>query len=337
MTDNKLLSALIYRLDQDGSTVCVAKYDYAGQYEQNGGLDIESGVFNNRNQSYADAVAAVIYNDKPRGLQQPQELGGFKFVQSEQHQITYGADVDGLCCAVITGPQYPSRVAITMLQDLYTEFTNQYGEAAKTAHENALSRKAKTILKNICQQYDDPASVDQTQRVLQQVDAVKGQMHANIATMKQNTETAESMTLKSEQLDKQARGLHDRGQHDPASTDQLVGSIRASVPIHPHTRNFYPTGGGVDLPTRIPFLVPDETKHDYDEHECHTQQQGSSNNSNTYDYYYYDYVGISSGECGLCRVYYHHLEYRTTPGVCPRVYYFPRTVIGHHDDSYEEE
>ena len=204
MTDNKLRSALIYRLDQDGSTVCVAKYDYAGQYEQNGGLDIESGVFYDRNQSYADAVAAVIYNDKPRGLQQPQELGGFKFVQSEQHQITYGADMDGLCCAVITGPQYPSRVAITMLQDLYTEFTNKYGEAAKTAHENALSRKAKTILKNICKRYDDPASVDQTQRVLQQVDAVKGQMHANIATMLQNTETAESMTLKSEQLNEQA-------------------------------------------------------------------------------------------------------------------------------------
>merc|ERR1711966_203117 len=49
-----------------------------------------------------------------------------------------------------------------------------------------------------------PASVDQTQRVLQQVDAVKGQMHANIATMLQNTETAESMTLKSEQLNEQA-------------------------------------------------------------------------------------------------------------------------------------
>ena len=42
---------------------------------------------------------------------------------------------------------------------------------------------------------------------------------------------------------------HDRCQHDPASTDQLVGSIRASVPIHPHTRNFYPAGGGFDLPT----------------------------------------------------------------------------------------
>jgi len=33
---------------------------------------------------------------------------------------------------------------------------------------------------------------------------VKGQMHANIATMLQNTETAESMTLKSEQLNEQA-------------------------------------------------------------------------------------------------------------------------------------
>ena len=95
MSDNKLRCALIYRIGSSGDAVCVAKFDYAGQYETHGGAD--SSLYGGKDKSYAEAVAGVVSNDPPSGLSQPGNLGGFKVVQSDQHQIVYGADVDGLC------------------------------------------------------------------------------------------------------------------------------------------------------------------------------------------------------------------------------------------------
>lgn len=202
MSDNKLRCALIYRIGSGGTAVCVAKYDHAGQYETHGGAD--SSLYGGHDKSYAEAVAGVVTNDPPSGLSQSGTLGGFKVVQSDQHQIVYGADIDGLCCATITGTQYPSRVAIGMLQDLYTDFSAKYGDAAKTAAENSLSKKAKSILQAVSKKFEDPSAVDKTSKILGQVDAVKGQMQDNIADMLKNTEKAEDMAAKSEQLNEQA-------------------------------------------------------------------------------------------------------------------------------------
>jgi hypothetical protein len=192
----------VYRIESGGNAVCVAKYDHAGQYETHGGGD--SSLYGGHDKSYAEAVAGVITNDPPSGLSQSGTLGGFKVVQSDQHQIVYGGDIDGLCCATISGTQYPSRVAIGMLQELYTDFSAKYGDSAKTAAENSLSKRAKKILQKVCKKYEDPSAVDKTQKILGQVDAVKGQMQDNIAGMLKNTEKAEDMAAKSEQLNEQA-------------------------------------------------------------------------------------------------------------------------------------
>lgn len=91
-----------------------------------------------------------------------------------------------------------------MLQELYTGFTGKFGADAKTAAENSLSKKAKSVLQEVCKKYEDPSSVDKTSKILGQVDAVKGQMQDNIASMLKNTEKAEDMAVKSEQLNEQA-------------------------------------------------------------------------------------------------------------------------------------
>mmetsp|Transcript_5295 Transcript_5295/g.15405 ORF Transcript_5295/g.15405 Transcript_5295/m.15405 type:complete len:254 (+) Transcript_5295:76-837(+) len=202
MSDNTLRCALIYRVESGGIAVCIAKYDHAGQYETHGGAD--STLYGGHDKSYAEAVAGVISNDPPTGLSQSGTLGGFKVVQSDQHQIVYGADIDGLCCATISGTDYPSRVSIGMLQDLYKDFSAKFGDAAKTAAENSLSKKAKSVLQEVCKKYEDPAAVDKTQKILGQVDAVKGQMQDNIANMLKNTEKAEDMAAKADQLNEQA-------------------------------------------------------------------------------------------------------------------------------------
>lgn len=95
MADNKLRCALVYRVEGGAKTVCVAKYDHAGQYETHGGAD--SSLYGGRDKSYADAVQGVISNDPPTGLSSAGEIGGFKVVQSDQHQVIYGADTDGIC------------------------------------------------------------------------------------------------------------------------------------------------------------------------------------------------------------------------------------------------
>merc|ERR1712032_169728 len=67
-----------------------------------------------------------------------------------------------------------------------------------------LSKKAKKVLEDSCKKFADPSSVDKAQQVLGQVDAVKGQMQDNIAGMLKNTEKAETLAEKSDQLNEQA-------------------------------------------------------------------------------------------------------------------------------------
>lgn len=105
---------------------------------------------------------------------------------------------------MITGLGYPSRTAIQMLQELYTQFVEKYGAEAKTASADIFTKKAKTMLKDICEKYDDLSKVDKAQSLLGKVDTAKASMQSNIANMLKNTEQAESLAEKSDQLNEQA-------------------------------------------------------------------------------------------------------------------------------------
>jgi CRISPR/Cas system Type II protein with McrA/HNH and RuvC-like nuclease domain len=105
---------------------------------------------------------------------------------------------------VITGLNYPSRVAIQMLQELYKDFMEACGSQAKTAKENALQKKAKDVFKDACKKFDDLDKVDKAKGLLGKVDEVKSTMQDNIAGMLKNTEQADSLAEKSDQLNEQA-------------------------------------------------------------------------------------------------------------------------------------
>jgi hypothetical protein len=94
-SDQKLRCALVYRLDPGQTPVCVAKFDHASSYESHAGSTSE--LYGGHDKSYADAVAAVIENDPPTGLSEANTIGGFKVVQSDQHQVVFGADADRIC------------------------------------------------------------------------------------------------------------------------------------------------------------------------------------------------------------------------------------------------
>jgi len=203
MSDTKLRCALAYRIEA-GTTTVLAKYDHASQYETHGGAADNSSLYGGRDQSYADAVAKVIENDPPGGLAESGAIGGFKVVQSDQHQVVYGADSDGICFGVITGLAYPSRVAIQMLQELYSDFMEKFGSDVGSAVDNSLTKKAKNVMNTTCKKYDDLDKVDKSTALLGKVDEVKSSMQSNIADMLKNTEQADSLAEKSDQLNEQA-------------------------------------------------------------------------------------------------------------------------------------
>jgi len=201
MADTKLRCALVYHLEDE--PIVIAKYDHASQYETHAGTD-QGTLYGGRDKNYADAVGKIIGSDPPSGLSEAGKIGGFKIVQSDVHQVVYGSDTDGICCAVVTGLGYPSRTAIAMLTELYDEFIGKFGDQALSAKENSLNKRSKTILSTTCKKYEDSANVDKAQAVLGKVEGVKAQMQDNIAGMLKNTEKAESLAEQSDQLNEQA-------------------------------------------------------------------------------------------------------------------------------------
>jgi len=182
----------------------LAKYDHASQYETNSGANDAGTLYGGRDKSYADAVGMVIGNDPPSGSSEAGSIGGFKVCQSEVHQVVYGSDSDGLCLAVITGLKYPSRVAIQMLIELYGEYSSEFALQAKSATTNSLTKKSKSTLQAKCKKFDDLSNVDKTSAIIGKVDEVKVQMQDNISAMLKNTEQAESLAERSDQLNEQA-------------------------------------------------------------------------------------------------------------------------------------
>lgn len=91
-----------------------------------------------------------------------------------------------------------------MLQELYQEFYTKYGGEMSSAKTDIYTKKAKDSLKNLCMKYDDLSKVDKTSNVLGKVEEVKSSMQSNIANMLKNTEKAESLAEKSDQLNEQA-------------------------------------------------------------------------------------------------------------------------------------
>lgn len=214
MADDKLRSVLAFRVTAElgsSSVLLLANYDFSSDYEAHDGAATEGTLYDGRGKGYSDAVTMVISKDPPGSGSQVETIGGFKVVQSDQHQVVYGGDSDGLCLAVVSGLRYPQRVATQMLAEMYSEFKPSFGEEAKTAAEKSLSRRSKPILKKYCQKYAKPQNVDKASALVQKVDAVKSQMQGNIASMLTNMEKTEVISSQADQLNEQASVFKKKG------------------------------------------------------------------------------------------------------------------------------
>lgn len=91
-----------------------------------------------------------------------------------------------------------------MLNELYTPYSQQFALQAKSATTNSLTKKSKTLLSEYCDKFNDLSKVDKASALNAKVDEVKVQMQDNIAAMLKNTEQAESLAERSNQLNEQA-------------------------------------------------------------------------------------------------------------------------------------
>jgi len=207
LPDNKLRCVLVFRLEAGPpeSPTLLAKCEHAPQSDAHSATSAVAGALcGARNQNCADAVSMVVTNDPPVQARDPGGLGSFKMVQSATHRIMYGADTDGLCLAVLTGLQYPSRKAVRMLAELYGHYSEQFDLRAKSAATDSLIRNSTPKLAAMCKIYDDHGDVDRAQSLIDKVDDVKAQMQDNIAAILTNTEQAESLAERSDALTEQA-------------------------------------------------------------------------------------------------------------------------------------
>lgn len=209
MSDDKLRSAIIYRIDESHDSPVVtmlAKYDYASTYGAHIGAATEQSSHGGGGNDFADVMGMVVTNDPPktRTASVPATIGGFKVMESDHHKLVYAADPEGLCIAIITGLGYPSRVATQLIIDLYNDYVREIGIQYKSATAGSLTKKSKPILANICKKYSDVNSVDKTSALMVKVDEVKVQMHENIASMLRNIEKSDDIESQASQLNEQA-------------------------------------------------------------------------------------------------------------------------------------
>ena len=116
MSDNKLRCILVYRLDASktasssesgdgialsnlshapgGPVTLLAKYDHASDYDSHAG---SGGLYGDKEKDYASAVGMVVGKEPPGSVSEEGIIGGFKIVESDMHQVVFGADSDGLC------------------------------------------------------------------------------------------------------------------------------------------------------------------------------------------------------------------------------------------------
>lgn len=229
--DGKLRALLIYRLDPstlynknkkksssydsvergEGSglmsvpgVLCLAKHDHLESFEAHRGSG--SGLYGDREKSFDRHVAQVIAKDPPSPPRNG-DMGGFKVVASDSHQVVFGTDTDGLCVAVITGKRFASRVAIQMLMEVHGQVLQQFGiMQLKSANTNEqFTKKAKNLMSSVCNKYSDVTKVDKAAALNAKVENVKVEMQDNIAQMLENTDKADHINQVSNQLNEQAQ------------------------------------------------------------------------------------------------------------------------------------
>ena len=110
--------------------------------------------------------------------------------------------------AVVASLTYRSRVAIELLEEMYSCVTSSVSTEVLSANQEAISKKIQNKLEDVYTKYCDPSSVDKLTALEGKVERAKLQMDDNISKSLENTVKAEALAEKSEQALSEAAVFH---------------------------------------------------------------------------------------------------------------------------------
>jgi hypothetical protein len=108
--------------------------------------------------------------------------------------------------AVVTNTSYPSRIAIELLQELYTKVPQDV-LTGKT-NKGTICKKDRKAMKVVHDKYSNLTSFDKVACLQGKIDVVKDQMEHNITQALENMESAETLAETAEEVTEQASVFH---------------------------------------------------------------------------------------------------------------------------------
>jgi len=128
------------------------------------------------------------------------DINAFNFTTDNEHRVYI----------VISSFNYPERLVFPMINDLVITFKKEFGPQSLTCPASALDGRAKKMLQNFVEEYDDPTKRDKLSQVEAQVQGVKLTMGKNLDSMLKNIDTATNLEESSKKLQDQAAKFDER-------------------------------------------------------------------------------------------------------------------------------
>ena len=131
------------------------------------------------------------------------EPGQRQSVEHEGYVVHCYVRSDGLAGTVTTDMEYPARVAFVMLGQLLDEYTQQHGDAWKSATEpeSVPFPKAETYV----QKYQNPAEADKVTKIQKDLDETTQILHKTIDSVLERGVKLDNLVEKSNDLSAQSK------------------------------------------------------------------------------------------------------------------------------------
>mmetsp|Transcript_1309 Transcript_1309/g.2025 ORF Transcript_1309/g.2025 Transcript_1309/m.2025 type:complete len:233 (-) Transcript_1309:203-901(-) len=109
-------------------------------------------------------------------------------------------DSTELIFLLTTKTDYPTHAAMNCLKELQMEFVGQFGPQASSCSARGLTRRSASLMKGLCQKYDNLEEVDQLTRVAGKLESTKLVMQENMQLALANCVKLEDITVAAENL-----------------------------------------------------------------------------------------------------------------------------------------
>eukprot|EP01038_Epipyxis_sp_PR26KG_P009628 gene9628-12964_t len=125
-------------------------------------------------------------------------------INGENQAIHYHCDSTGRIFIIVTGVRYPPRLAFVALDEFESKFNKDLGVRIAAASEGSLTRVSLSLMRDICDKFENPANVDKLAAVTDKVEIVKSTMKESIQQLLINEEKMNQIEAAAVHLNEQS-------------------------------------------------------------------------------------------------------------------------------------